>query len=153
MFSFFKKKAEAPKSNTPPPLPTGNELEHAIIALKSGPWDPHKLIRGLVLSEAYLLLETPSDPMTYLILVADKIPHIAFFSSSARFTPAQKQHPGFIHPYKVSPWQFIKTLNDGVGFIINPYSPDCEYYAGTTHAAAIRDIFLNEPQRSGTPNA
>lgn len=163
VFSFFNKKPfdKAAKPGVPPPLPgangtpalpAGNDLEDAIKAVKSGPWNPQKIIRGLVMSEAYLLLETSSDPESYLVMVADDTPHIAFFSSIAHFPAAQQVHPGFIHPWKVSPWQVIKTLNDGVGFIINPYSPDSEYYAGAVHTAAIRDLFLGGPSPSAVQN-
>jgi hypothetical protein len=140
-------------SSGPPPLPAASELEQAIIALKSGPWDPQKLIRGLFFSDAYLLLEIPSDENYALLLVSDEIPHFAFFTSPARFAAAQEHHPDFVHPHKVKPWDFIKTLNDGVGFIINPYSPDCEYYSGPGHTAKIRDLATGEPSGPGTQHA
>jgi len=137
-------------SSGPPPLPTAGELEQAIISLKTEPWNPHKLIHGLLSSDAYLLLEIPSDENYALLLVSDEVPHFAFFTSPARFAAAQAHHPDFVHPHKVRPWDFIKTLNDGVGFIINPYSPDCEYYAGPTHTATIRDLATGGTPGSGT---
>ena len=132
-------------SSGPPPLPAPREypprdLEEAIISLKTGPWNPHKLIHGLLSSDVYLLLEIPSDENYALLLISDGIPHFTFFTSPARFAAAQAHHPDFVHPHKVRPWDFIRTLNDGVGFIINPYSPDCEYYAGPAHTAALRDL-------------
>ena len=144
MFSFFKTKAGETKASTSPEIPAVSDLDQAISALKTGPWDPHKLISALVLSDAYLLLEEASNPKSYLVLVGNNTPHIAFFSSCVRFAPAQKLHPGFVYPYKVSPWQFIKTINDGVGFVINPYSTGFVYHAVASHAAAICDIFLHK---------
>ena len=135
---------ESAKPGTPPPLPVSmpaaNELEQALLSLKGGPWNPHVLIQALIRSDAYLLLETPADPEMYLLLISDKVPHVAFFSSPSKFAAAQREHPGFVHPHKVRLWDFILSLNDGVGFIINPYSPESEYYAGPDHTAAIRGL-------------